>query len=498
MSYEIRRNLKLLLFFLLTPNLQPLTPICYGQEIRPLQEKAQYEKVLEDKVEEVLTSLLGPHQAKVMIDATIDFSRIEKINAQGKNSGGTSAGPDLSNLPGFSFAEAPRIDNQNLNQKYEKMLSYPTQFLKRMVVTVVINRSVSAEEVQRVRSVVSDLLKINPDQGDVLTVLQAPFPPVWKTIFQDPDLTKILFKYSLLSMMTFLALVVVAVCFLRIAGALSTMAKAQVHQVSMEMPNIESPRLGAPGYRELTGPGTLELPGSAREISGGEQESGERTEDAVVFGVRKDQVELLAQMLKKEEAGNVALVAAHLKPEVQHVFLDSLSSELRTQVLLKLGEVRFVEPDMILSLKDEIERRLQGAVGGIRMILEVMERAGPLEKQKILRELENRDPQMAQSVRAKILLPEDLIRLDEKEFSIFVSSVSSEDWAVALWELPQEFGDRVKSQLTEGAWKIIEQRMAIGRPPEVRIEKAQQKMMEVASSLMEAGKIHPPVASSLA
>ncbi|MBI4052162.1 MAG: hypothetical protein HY400_06625, partial [Elusimicrobia bacterium] len=269
------------------------------------------------------------------------------------------------------------------------------------------------------------------------------------------------------------------------------MARSQQHQVSMDMPSAEGAE-GGP-YKELGPPGALGLPGG-EEGAGKSQEQGggERIEEAVVFGVRTDQVELLAQMLRREEASNIALVAVHLKPDVQQSFLEALPSELRTAVLLKLGEVRFVEPDMILSLKDEIERRLQGAVGGTRKILEVMERSGPLERRRILHELEAKYPPMAQNVRSKILLPEDLVHLDDREFSLLVSSIGSEDWAAALWELPEEFKERVRGLLTEGAWKIVEQRMNVGRPPEARIDKAQQKILEIVHALVEEGKMNPP------
>ena len=79
-----------------------------------LEEKARYEKSLEQKAEEVLINLLGPGKAKVAVQATIDFSVRESVSSEGaKGAGenlpykwaninkaeGGAASPEL--LPGF-------------------------------------------------------------------------------------------------------------------------------------------------------------------------------------------------------------------------------------------------------------------------------------------------------------------------------------------------------------------------------------------------------------
>jgi hypothetical protein len=50
-----------------------------GAQSLPFEDKARYEKALEQKVDEVLVRLLGPNQAKVVVEATMDFTRTEKL-----------------------------------------------------------------------------------------------------------------------------------------------------------------------------------------------------------------------------------------------------------------------------------------------------------------------------------------------------------------------------------------------------------------------------------
>ena len=48
----------------------------------PLEEKARYEEALEQKADGVLLRLLGPNRYKVVVDATLDFTRIESFDSK--------------------------------------------------------------------------------------------------------------------------------------------------------------------------------------------------------------------------------------------------------------------------------------------------------------------------------------------------------------------------------------------------------------------------------
>ena len=79
------------------------------------------------------------------------------------------------------------------------------------------------------------------------------------------------------------------------------------------------------------------------------------------FVVRPDQVEALADMLHKEDPDNIALVVEHLETGVRAQLLAALPAGLANRVLATMGRVRYVEPEVILNLKEELERRLAGS-----------------------------------------------------------------------------------------------------------------------------------------
>lgn len=485
----------------------PFVAVVYAQNI-PLEDKAKYEKALEEKVNDVLLRVLGPNQAKVVVDASMDFTRIERFRVSvGAAEGGAGkkelfkwqnifseeqSGPQL--LPGF-----PVMSRLNLlgmeDQSYEKQVTFPVSFIKKLTVTVLLNRNITDMEAENVRNIVFDILAINLKRGDKLVMVRAPFAPIWKTIWYTPETMGLLFKYVVLTFMSIIALVVVAICFLKLAGAMSTMAKTQQsHQISMEFG--KSPAgAGMPGGEEGILGERLALPGRAAEFGEEPRQNaqGPASQEKVVFNVRPEQVDFLIPLLAREDPANVALVTAHLEPEIRKEFLKRLPVDTASEVLAHMGKVRFVDPDVISTIKEELERRLQGAVGGVVKVLEIVEQANLKAKKQMLKRLQEKHPELARQVKSKILLVEDLTRLEDRDLSILVSSMRLDDWSWAVWGMPDDLKEKVKSQMAEKSWQMIEQSMRYGTPPAGKIEKAMEDLVTTAARLVGEGRISNPL-----
>lgn len=80
---------------LLALSLLPFCSLRLQAQTIPFLEKSKFEKSLETKVDGVLLSILGPNRAKVIINATLDFTRTESFRVQG----GTVASVKTSPLP---------------------------------------------------------------------------------------------------------------------------------------------------------------------------------------------------------------------------------------------------------------------------------------------------------------------------------------------------------------------------------------------------------------
>lgn len=464
----------------------------------PLDDKARYENALEEKVEEVLLQLLGPNQAKVVVQASMDFTRTEKVDvaaAEGQSADKSTAfkwqsvssggGQPFNEylLPGF-----PMVGGESESRSYTKQFVFPASFIKKINVTVVLNKTLSEEAAQNVRSVVSDVLALDARRGDQLSVIRAPFAPVWRTVWYTPEAMGQLFKYIILSLIGIISMIIVAVGFLKLAAAMNTMAKAQQsHQITMDL----GKGIGPGGAPPAAGSEKIEMsipnrPEEALQEGGG-------AEGEVVFNVRPEQVDFLVTLMVGEEPANIALVAGHLPEAVKSGFLGKLPPDVSAEVISNLARVRFVDPDVILTIREELEKRLAGAFGGIGKVLEAIAGVGLRGKKDMLASLERSHPEIAREVRPRIFLPEDLMKFSDRDFSILATSIKIEEWAFALWELPQELRDRLKGQLTGSAWAMLEQTMKYGSPSRQRTERAVEAVVASALALIREGRVLNPL-----
>jgi len=456
----------------------------------PLEEKAKFEHSLEQKAESVLLRLVGPSRYRVVVDATLDFTRIEKFEVKGgvakdgedpaslflwQNIGSQAAGSSEL-LPGIPSPEP--LAGFGQDRSYERQNSYPEDFVKKLVVTVILDSGIEAEQAQALTKIVGDVLQTLPARGDIVDVVQVPFAPAWKTIWYEPEAVSLLFKYTLIGLMTLITLIVVAFCFLKLAEAMDSMAQAQAHQLQMDF-----------GQKE----------GEGEDKEGEEGKEGDAKDEAasepgnkIVFEVRPEQCETLFEILRGQDPANIALIVAHLPHETKKRFMSMISTDLHSEVVMNLGSIRFIEPDVVATVKDELERRLESAVGGHRNLLEMIDQADVKHKRELLRLLEERDPELARVARTRILLFEDLQYLDMRDWSIVLGSVQLEDWATALYHSDDLMRESVQSQMLPKTWAIIEQMMRTVRPVESIGEAAQERIVNVVVKLVEEGRVVNP------
>lgn len=472
----------------------------------PIDDKARYDKFLEDKADSILMRMLGPNRAKVLVDATLDFTRTEKFTVssgedQSKDGASdqdilfawqktTATKPNQPSefLPGIPMdtpgAPAPAAPAGPTS--YEKQYAFPGSFVKKLNVTIIIDKDIPQDQSDTIERVVTNLLDLDQKRGDELTVIQATFAPAWKTIWYSQDSVSMVFKYAVLALMTMLTLIVIAWCFVKLAGAIETMAKAQTQQYAMDVgmkPELENQQPELP---------QLEPPQEEEE----EKEAEPEEEPEIVIDVKAHQLDTLVEMLKDEDPENIALVSAYLSADMRKKFLNDLPAATQAEVIMNMANVRFVEQDMVVKIKTEIERRLAGAVGGLGRIYDMIETAPPSLQRQLLSELETKDPTLYGELRKHVLLMEDLVGLSPEEWSVLMGRTRIETWAAALPGAPDALKKAVESQVLPQTWMIVSQIMESQGVTKERIQQAQASLLDEARKLIDEGKIHNPTGAS--
>lgn len=459
----------------------------YADTLSPLEEKARFERSLEDKAESLLLRILGPNRSRVVVDAQLDFTRTERFDVkkggvQGADAAalylwqnvGTEGANRSQLLPGIPSPEP--VPSLSESKSYERSNMFPTAFVKRLSVTVIYDDDVTVERGDQIDKIIAQILDVQPERGDVLSHVYAPFEPAYKTIWYTPESASLLFKYGIISLMTLITLLVVAACFLKLAEAMDSMAQSQANQLKMDIGDD-----GQPAAVDEEGEGKGEGAGEAGAA-----------EAAMIFNVHLSQVDTLLEILAGQDAENIALVVAHLKPEVKKAFLNRLPPDVYSRVLMNLGKIKFMEPDTVATIKDELERRLESAVGGHGKLLELIEESDLRAKKELLKLLESREPELAKIVRDRIVLFDDLLNLLPKEWSIVLGAVSMEDWGAGLFEAEDAMREAVQAQMLPKTWAILSQMMDGARASSDVCAAAQERIVETVVRLAAEGRIGNP------
>jgi flagellar motor switch protein FliG len=161
--------------------------------------------------------------------------------------------------------------------------------------------------------------------------------------------------------------------------------------------------------------------------------------------------------------------------------------------MISMSRIRFVEPEIISTLKDELERRLGGAVGGIDGVLGAIGNVNLAARRRMLEELTRKQPELAAEVRRHILMPEDLALFADRDLSLVVSANKLEDWTTALFGLPDNVKQKIKGQMADRTWQMVEQSMSYIALSQEKSEEAAERIMGIALGMIKEGKIANPL-----
>ena len=453
-----------------------------------LEEKVRYEAALEQKGDEILMKVLGPNQARVSVEVVLKMEKSAggEAGSQFAWLGAAQKKEKMKELlPGYTapISVAPMAEGEARAYSFN---------VERLTVTIVASSLLGQAEVTEMINLAERVMGLDRKRGDTIDVVRASFSPAWKAMLYSPEAAGLLFKYGVVGLVVILSFTIIGAGILRLAGAMGSMAKAQEHEVSIGFSGAgKGDTEGGGGPAQLEGPGQAV---SMTMVQGRQEEPFPRDEGPgkVVFNVKLEQLPVLVNMLKKEDPENISLVVYHLPEEVRGELLSNLGRDLATKVMINLATVRFVEREMVEEIKEELEKRLNSAVGGIGKVIEMIAPMRYTERKEIIKQFEQYNPPLAAELRREVILDEDLLSITDKEVGELVSAIQVSQWAEYFPSLQQELRNKITAQLPPKSVLMIEQTLKYATPSAQQLDDGIDKLMAVVSDLVKKGKIRKP------
>ncbi|HEY8422704.1 MAG TPA: flagellar motor switch protein FliG [Thermoclostridium sp.] len=213
--------------------------------------------------------------------------------------------------------------------------------------------------------------------------------------------------------------------------------------------------------------------------------------------VRKADPSQILNFIQSEHPQTIALILAYLKPQQAAVVLSSLPQEKQADVAKRIAQMDRTSPEIIKEVERILEKKLSSlvvedytATGGLQSIVDILNSVDRSTEKYIMETLEIEDSDLAEEIRKRMFVFEDILQLDNRSIQRFLREVDNYQLAVALKGATEEVQNVIFSNMSKRLAEMIKEDIEFMGPVRLKdVEEAQQKIVNVIRKLEDAGEI---------
>lgn len=212
---------------------------------------------------------------------------------------------------------------------------------------------------------------------------------------------------------------------------------------------------------------------------------------------RADPRQLLS-FISGEHPQVIAVILAHMPTDRATMVLSGLDPERQADVAHRLAVMDRTSPAVLRALEMALERKTSSvlqpadysAVGGLEPLIDIINRSDRATERLIVEALEQRDPALAEEVKSRMFMFEDIVLLENKDMQLVLRQVDTAELAMALKGVSDEVRTKVTSNMSErAAENLLEEVDLLGAVLLRQVEEAQVNIIRTIRSLEESGEI---------
>lgn len=213
--------------------------------------------------------------------------------------------------------------------------------------------------------------------------------------------------------------------------------------------------------------------------------------------IRKTEPSQLLNFIQDEHNQTIALILSYLSPNQASMVLAALPQEKQADVARRIAQMDRTSPDVIKDVEDILERKLSSLVtqdytivGGVDAIVQILNSVDRSTEKHIMETLEIEDAELAEEIRKKMFIFEDILALDDKSIQRVLREVDNNDLGIALKGSGEEVQNVIFNNLSKRLATMIKEEMDYMGPIRLKdVEEAQQKIVNIIRKLEDSGEI---------
>jgi flagellar motor switch protein FliG len=212
---------------------------------------------------------------------------------------------------------------------------------------------------------------------------------------------------------------------------------------------------------------------------------------------RKADPQQVLNFIQNEHPQTIALVLSYLDPEQAGQILSALPQEMQADIARRIATMDSTSPEIISQVEEVLERNISSSfredytqTGGIQAVVEVLNGVDRSTERTILDALEIQDPELADEIKKRMFVFEDIVILDNRAIQRVIREVENEDLRLALKVSSDEVKEIVFKNMSQRMADTFKEEMEYMGPVRLRdVEEAQTRIVASIRKLEDIGEI---------
>ena len=213
--------------------------------------------------------------------------------------------------------------------------------------------------------------------------------------------------------------------------------------------------------------------------------------------VRKTDPSQLLNFIQDEHPQTIAMILSYLTSAQAALVIGALPPEKQADGAKRIAMMDRTSPDVIKEVERVLEKKLSSLVnqdytivGGVDAIVNILNTVDRTTEKHIMESLEIEEPELADEIRKKMFVFEDILLLDDRAIQRVLRDVDNADLGVALKAANEEVQNVIFKNLSKRLAAMIKEDMEFMGPVRMKdVEEAQQKVVSVIRKLEDSGEI---------
>ncbi len=213
--------------------------------------------------------------------------------------------------------------------------------------------------------------------------------------------------------------------------------------------------------------------------------------------IRRTDPQHLLNFIQNEHPQTIALILSYLDPNKASNILSNLPHTIQADVAKRIATMDRVSPDVLREVERVLERKLSTlasedytSAGGIDAVVEILNLVDRGTEKTIIEALEEEDPELAEEIKKRMFVFEDIVLLDDRAIQKVLREVDNQDLAKALKSVDTEVQDKIFKNMSKRAANLLREDMDFMGPIRLKdVEDSQQKIVNIIRKLEDQGEI---------